>query len=126
MIPLFIEALSAGKPVEVHGDGLQSRDFTYVSDVVAGNIAALDAPAGKCSGKVFNLAPGTTQSLLDLLDSLGRILGVTPERIHTESRAGDVKLSQADSSLITNALGFSCSVAFHEGLERTVEWFSKR
>ncbi len=126
VIPLFIEALSAGKPVEVHGDGLQSRDFTYVSDVVAGNIAALEAPADKCSGRVFNLAPGTTQSLLDLLDSLGRILGVTPERIHTESRAGDVKLSQADSSLIASALGFSCSVGFHEGLERTVDWFSKR
>ena len=75
VIPLFIDALRNGRPVEVHGDGLQSRDFTYVSDVVAGNLAVLDAPAEAVSGKVFNLAPGTTQSLLDLLGHLEGILG---------------------------------------------------
>lgn len=126
VIPLFIDALRNGRPVEVHGDGLQSRDFTYVSDVVAGNLAVLDAPAAAVSGRVFNLAPGTTQSLLDLLGHLEGILGVSAERIHTEPRAGDVRLSQADGRLLTGAVGFQCEVPFDEGLRRTVEWFAAR
>ncbi|MFM7270478.1 MAG: SDR family oxidoreductase [Actinomycetes bacterium] len=126
VIPLFIDALRNGRPVEVHGDGLQSRDFTYVSDVVAGNLAVLDAPAAAVSGRVFNLAPGTTQSLLDLLGHLEGILGVSAERIHTDPRAGDVRLSQADGRLLTGAVGFQCEVPFDEGLRRTVEWFAAR
>jgi UDP-glucose 4-epimerase len=126
VIPLFIDALRHGRPVEVHGDGLQSRDFTYVSDVVAGNLAVLDAPAEAVSGKVFNLAPGTTQSLLDLLGHLEGILGVSAERVHTDPRPGDVRLSQADGRLLTEAVGFGCEVDFAEGLRRTVDWFAAR
>jgi UDP-glucose 4-epimerase len=126
VIPLFIDALRNGRSVEVHGDGLQSRDFTYVSDVVAGNLAALAAPAEAVSGKVFNLAPGTTQSLLDLLGHLEGIIGVTAERVHVDPRAGDVRLSQADNRLMAEAMGFRCEVAFDEGLRRTVEWFAAR
>jgi UDP-glucose 4-epimerase len=126
VIPLFIDALRNGRPVEVHGDGLQSRDFTYVSDVVAGNLAALAAPAEAVSGKVFNLAPGTTQSLLDLLGHLEGIIGVTAEREHTAPRAGDVRLSQADNRLMTETMDFHCEVPFDEGLRRTVEWFAAR
>ena len=126
VIPLFIDALRHGRPVEVHGDGLQSRDFTYVSDVVAGNLAVLDAAAEAVSGKVFNLAPGTTQSLLDLLGHLEGILGVTAERIHTDPRPGDVRLSQADGRLLAEAVGFGCEVDFAEGLRRTVDWFAAR
>ena len=126
VIPLFIDALRNGRPVEVHGDGLQSRDFTYVSDVVAGNLAALAAPADAVSGKVFNLAPGTTQSLLDLLGHLETIIGTTAERNHVDPRAGDVRLSQADNRLMAEAMGFRCEVSFDEGLRRTVEWFAAR
>ncbi len=126
VIPLFIDALRAGRAVEVHGDGLQSRDFTYVSDVVAGNLAALAAPAEAVSGKVFNLAPGTTQSLLGLLGHLETIIGVTAERNHVDPRAGDVRLSQADNRLMAEAMGFHCEVPFEEGLRRTVEWFAAR
>ncbi|MEY3360579.1 MAG: hypothetical protein RL531_298 [Actinomycetota bacterium] len=126
VIPLFIDALRAGRPVEVHGDGLQSRDFTYVSDVVAGNLAALEAPPAAVSGRVFNLAPGTTQSLLDLLGHLEAIIGVHAERNHVEPRAGDVRLSQADNRLMAEAMGFACEVSFEEGLRRTVEWFAAR
>ncbi len=87
VIPLFVAALLHGTAPEVHGDGLQSRDFTYITDVVAANLAAAAAPADVCSGRVYNIAAGSTASLLDLLRMLGELLGVdAPSR--TSSRPG--------------------------------------
>src|SRR5206468_12743791 len=76
VIPLFIDALRTGEAPTVHGDGLQSRDFSFISDVVAANLAAASAPAGRCSGKAYNIAGGEAYSLLDLLGLLGEIIGV--------------------------------------------------
>jgi UDP-glucose 4-epimerase len=124
VIPLFIDALRDGRSPEVHGDGKQSRDFTYVSDVVAANLAAAAAPAEVGRGGAYNVAGGSAHSLLDLLEILGKILDVDPEPVHTDPRPGDVRHSCADVSAMRRDLGFECRVGFEEGLERTVEWFS--
>lgn len=124
VIPLFIDALRGDGRPEVHGDGHQSRDFTLVDDAVEANVAAATAPAEKCSGRAYNIAGGRTYSLLDLLDVLGRHLDRKPLPIHVDSRAGDVRYSQADVAAATADLGFVAKVSFDEGLRRTVEWFA--
>jgi UDP-glucose 4-epimerase len=122
VIPLFVNALLRGTDLEVHGDGLQSRDFTYITDVVAANLAAAAAPAETCSGRAYNIAAGSTSSLLDLLRILGALLGVTPEPRFVAPRAGDVRLSQADARAAARDLGFECSIGIDEGLALTVDW----
>ncbi|MGH9031087.1 MAG: NAD-dependent epimerase/dehydratase family protein [Acidimicrobiia bacterium] len=123
VIPLFIEALRAKEPPIVHGDGHQSRDFTYISDVVAANLTASAAPAQVCSGRAYNIAAGEAHSLLDLLSFLQGILGVDVPPVHTESRAGDVRHTRADPSAARRDLGFECEVGFEAGLIHTVRSF---
>ena len=120
VIPLFIDALRTGQRPIVHGDGKQSRDFTYISDVVAANLAAASAPAAAATGKAFNIACGGEHSLLDLLGHLGEILGVDVDPEHTESRAGDVRHSCADVSAAERDLDWRATVTFRDGLEQTV------
>jgi UDP-glucose 4-epimerase len=124
VIPLFIDALRRGDAPTVHGDGRQSRDFTYISDVIAANLAASAAPSDACSGKAYNIAAGTAHSLLDLLDLLSTILGVDVHPKHTDARPGDVRHTRADPAAAARDLGFKCDVAFDEGLRHTVEWFT--
>jgi nucleoside-diphosphate-sugar epimerase len=123
VIPLFITALSAGQPPIVHGDGQQSRDFTFVDDIVEANLAAMRAPAASASGGIFNIACGGSHSLIELLDVLGREIGVTVAPVHTEARAGDIRASQADVTAARQVLGFEAKVSFEEGLRRTVAWY---
>ncbi len=122
VIPLFVDALLRGAAPTVHGDGLQSRDFTYISDVVGANLAAAQAPAAVCSGRAYNIAPGRAASLLDILRVLGRLLETTPEPRFVERRAGDVMHSLADASAAARDLSFRCSVDLDDGLTRTVDW----
>jgi UDP-glucose 4-epimerase len=126
VIPLFIDALRRDGRPEVHGDGKQSRDFTYISDVVNANLAAAMAPAKRCSGRAYNVAAGNPDSLLDLLDLLAEIVGVEPQPVHTDPRPGDVRHTCADPAAARRDLGFECEVSFEEGLRRTVEWFVSR
>ena len=126
VIPLFIDALRQRQPPLVHGDGLQSRDFTYVDDVVAANVAAATAPAEDCSGRAYNVAGGAAFSLLDLLEILGRIIGVEPRPEHTDPRPGDVRHTRADIAAAARELGHRPRVTFEEGLRHTVGWFSSR
>jgi UDP-glucose 4-epimerase len=126
VIPLFIDALRVGRPPEVHGDGLQSRDFTYVDDVVAANVAAATADGEACAGKAYNVAGGGAHSLLDLLGLLGRIIGVQPTPVHTTARPGDVRHTRADIDAAKADLGHHPEVGFEEGLRRTVAWFASR
>lgn len=126
VIPLFIDALRNGRPPTVHGDGKQSRDFTYIDDTVAANLVAADAPAERASGGIYNVACGRQYSLLDLLDVLSRIIGVEIEPEFTDSRPGDVRNTCADISAARRDLGYEPRVSFEEGLERTVAWFSRR
>ena len=126
VIPLFIEAMRKGEPPIVHGDGRQSRDFTYIVDAVAATLAAMDAPGERCAGRAYNIAPGESHDLLELLDILGRLLGTKPEPRHTAERAGDVRRTMADPSAARRDLGYSCRTGFEDGLRRTVEWFETR
>ncbi len=122
VIPLFINALLNGQAPEVHGDGLQSRDFTFVDDTVAANVAAASAPAQLCSGRAYNIAGGRSISVLELLAHLGRLIGVEPRPVHVEARAGDVRRSQAAIGAAGRDLGYFPSVEVGDGLARTVEW----
>ncbi|MFN8017456.1 MAG: SDR family oxidoreductase [Acidimicrobiales bacterium] len=124
VIPKFIASLRAGEPPTINGDGLQSRDFAFVSDVVAANIAAASAPAEACAGKAYNIAGGSERSLLEMLEILNDILGTSIEPIHGEPRAGDVRHSFADTSRARDDLGWQPTLDFAEGLRRTVAWFT--
>jgi UDP-glucose 4-epimerase len=126
VVPLFIGALLSGHAPMVHGDGKQSRDFTFVDDVVQANLAAANAPAEDVTGKVFNIACGGSHSLIDLLDTLSRLLGVVVAPVHTEGRVGDVRNSQADVRAAQAGLGFTASVSFEEGIGRTIAWVRSR
>jgi UDP-glucose 4-epimerase len=126
VIPIFIDALANGRRPTVHGDGGQSRDFTFIGDAVAANIAAATAPADACSGKAYNIAGGHRYSLLDLLEILGRLQGVVAQPEFTDPRAGDVRHSEADISGAANDLGYRPSVGFESGLRTTVDWFNQR
>jgi UDP-glucose 4-epimerase len=119
VIPLFIDALRTGRRPTVHGDGKQSRDFTFIDDVVAANLAAASAPAAAASGNAYNIACGGEYTLLELLEHLGEIIGVNVEPEHMEPRAGDVRHSCADASAAARDLGWTAAVAFRDGLERT-------
>lgn len=122
VIPLFISALRSGTPPEIHGDGLQSRDFTYVEDVVEANIRAATCPKGPVAGRAYNVAGGESHSLLDLLAMLQDLLGTAVSPVHVDERPGDVKRTEADTSAARRDLGFSPRVTFRDGLARTVAW----
>jgi nucleoside-diphosphate-sugar epimerase len=124
VIPKFISMLRAGEPPVINGDGGQSRDFAYVADVVAANIAAATAPAEACAGKAYNVAGGSERSLLELLGLLQEILGTSIEPVHAEPRLGDVRHSFADTSAALADLGWKPTLDFPEGLRRTVDWFT--
>jgi len=126
VIPRFIDALLNGLPPEVHGDGHQARDFTFVSDAVQANLRAAEAPAENCAGKAYNVAHGSPHSLMELLAVLKAELGVDLEPVHVDSRPGDVRLSHADVSAAERDLGYVPVISFEEGLVRTLDWFRSR
>ncbi len=124
VIPRFATALLKGERPVVYGDGLTTRDFTYVSDVVAANLAAATAPSA-VSGNVYNIAPGKSSTLLELLDILGRLLECEPEPTFADARPGDVPRAGADASAAARELGWSPSVTLAEGLAHYVEWLRR-
>jgi UDP-glucose 4-epimerase len=124
VIPLFIMAMLQGESPTVHGDGLQSRDFTYVANVVQANLLAAAAP--NVAGRVFNVACGQRHTLLDLIAALDDILGTQIAPTHTDPRPGDVRHSLADITAAREALGYRVQVDFYEGLRRTVDWYKER
>ena len=121
VISLFTSALSEGRQPTIHGDGEQTRDFTYVSDVADGVIAASHAP--DVGGQVVNLARGGRISLNQLFDTLQDAIGSTVEPVYGPPREGDVRDSQADITRARRLLGFEPHVTVEEGLRRTVEWY---
>jgi len=122
VIPLFVDALLNGREPVVHGDGFQSRDFTYVSDVVAANLRAATADAAAAAGRAFNVAAGNEWTLLDILRILGEQLGIEAHPRFDDPRPGDVRHSRADASAAARDLGFRATVGLEDGLRRTVEW----
>jgi UDP-glucose 4-epimerase len=123
VIPLFSDALLTGRRPNVDGDGLQSRDFTFVADAVQANIRASQAPAPDCAGRAYNVARGEPHTLLELLDLLARAAGVEADPTYGPARAGDIRHSHADIASARRDLGYEPSVSFGEGLARTLEWF---
>ena len=121
VIPRFILWALRGAPLEVHGDGRQSRDFTYIDNVVDANLLAARAP--KAAGEAFNVGCGDRVSLLDIIARLEKLLGQELERRHTPARAGDVPHTLADVSKARRLLGYVPAVDFDEGLRRTVDYF---
>ncbi len=121
VIPRFILWGLRGQPLQVHGDGAQSRDFTYIDNVVEANLLA--ARAAGVGGEVFNVGCGNRVSLLEIIAKLETILGRRLPRRHEPPRPGDVAHTLADVSKGKRLLGYSPLVPFDEGLRRTVEYF---
>jgi nucleoside-diphosphate-sugar epimerase len=121
VISVFATALLDGRPPTIYGDGEQTRDFTYVADVVNGVLKACDAPAA--SGEVINVATGGRISLNRLFEAMKAIVGSQMHPVYAEARAGDVRDSQADISKARRLLGFEPAVSLEDGLRRTVDWY---
>ena len=119
MVPLFITAVARGEPVTIFGDGEQSRDFTYVENVVDATLRASEAEGA--SGRIFNVAAGSPASVNAVADAIGRILGKPVERRHGPPRPGDIRDSWADVSEAERVLGYRPSIDLEEGLRRTIE-----
>jgi len=124
VIPRFIRWANRGDPLEVHGDGLQSRDFTYIDNVVSANLLAAHSWEG--IGGVFNVGQGKAYTLLDLVELLQEILGRELHLLHTADRPGDVRHTLADISQTKLCLGYQPQVSFEEGLARTAKYFSSQ
>jgi UDP-glucose 4-epimerase len=122
VISLFATRLLTGKTPVIYGDGGQSRDFTYVDNVVSGNLRAL-AVKGPLSGQVVNVATGHRVTLKQLLAAMAKRLGVPARAEHQPVRAGDIRHSLADISRARKLLGYRPIVDFETGLDRTVEWY---
>jgi len=120
VVPLFITAIAAGEPVTIFDDGEQSRDFTYVDNVVAANLLAADADGA--SGQIFNVSAGAPTSVNGLAEAIGRLLGKEVERRYLPPRPGDLRNSWADVSEARNVLGYETSVSLEDGLRRTADF----
>jgi nucleoside-diphosphate-sugar epimerase len=120
VISLFASALLEGRRPVIYGDGEQTRDFTYVANVVDGVLRAVEAP--DVAGHVINVATGGRISLNELLRTMNRIVGTNLQPIFKEPRAGDVRDSQADISKAKTLLGYTPIVKLDEGLEKTLDW----
>ena len=105
----------------LYGDGRQTRDFTFVANVVDANLRALAAPG--VGGRVFNVAAGIRVSVLELLETIGRLLGREVRADHQPVRSGEVRDSQAAIDAARDSLGYLPSIPFEEGLRRSIEWY---
>jgi nucleoside-diphosphate-sugar epimerase len=123
VLAIFCRRMLAGEPITIHGDGEQSRDFTYIENVVHGNLLAAAAPADKVSGKMMNLATGSRSTLNQTFEILRELTGYTGQPTYGPSRAGDIRDSLADIGRAKELLGYEPKVDFREGLRRTVEWY---
>ena len=123
VLAIFCRRMLAGEQPAIYGDGEQSRDFTYIDNVVQANLLAAAAPAEKVSGQMMNLATGVRITLNQTFEILCELTGYKGKPAYAESRAGDIKDSLADISMARNLLGYEPIVDFREGLRRTVEWY---
>jgi UDP-glucose 4-epimerase len=120
VIAIFAAALAAGRTPTIHGDGLQSRDFVYVADVVDALVRAAETPG--VSGRVYNVGTGRSVTLLDLIRELNAALGTSAVPVHGPARPGDIRHSRARIDRISRELGYAPRVSFAEGLRRTLAW----
>ena len=123
VIPNFITAMLEGRRPVVHGDGEQSRDFTYIDNVVEANVLAMDREGA--AGKMFNVAAGERLTLNTVLEELGQLTGTAADAEHLPARPGDVRHSHADIGAAERELGYRPAITAREGLERTFAWFAR-
>lgn len=123
VIPLFIDAIRADKPVYINGDGLQTRDFTFVENAVQANVRALTCATSSAMGRVYNIAVGERVTVLRMYEMLCEQAGANPQAVHRAEREGDIRDSLADISAAAKNLGYIPAVKMQEGLERTFNWF---
>ncbi len=121
VVPLFVCAMLAGKRPSIYGDGTQTRDFTFVENVVLGNLAA--ATAKGAVGRVFNVACGSQQSLLQLIAAINEVLGTQIEPFFEDWRMGDVRESLADITAAREILDYEPRIDFLEGLRRSIDYY---
>ena len=121
VIPIFITALIEGRRPTIYGDGGQSRDFTFVANVVHGNLLAADAP--DVSGRSLNLANGGSITLLEMLAALNKYLGTDVQPIFADARPGDIRESMADITLARKLLKYEPQVNFDEGIRRSIDYY---
>jgi UDP-glucose 4-epimerase len=126
VVPRFLTSLMEGRSPTIYGDGEQSRDFTFVGNVVHANMLAAGAPAEAVDGLAFNVACGERYSLLDLFEEARLLTGSDLEPRHEPARAGEVKHSQADVSLARERLGYTPTTTFQEGLRHCAAFFAER
>jgi len=120
VVPLFVTAIADGEPVEIHGDGDQSRDFTYVANVVDATIRA--GRADGASGEIVNVAAGAPVSVNQIADTIGSILGKPVEKRHSPPRAGDIRDSWADLTKAERLLEYRPAIGLEDGLRKTIEF----
>ncbi len=123
-IPMFIQAMLAGEPATIHGDGRQTRDFVYVRDVVEAMLLAVDGDS--LAGRVFNIGGGKSVPIIELVEIMQRFFPETPDPVFGPPRQGDLHFSEADISSAERALGYRPRIDLQEGLGITVEWFRSR
>ncbi len=123
VLAIFCRRMLSGEPITIYGDGEQSRDFTYIENVVNANLLAAAAPAEKVSGRMMNLATGTRITLNEIFKILSELTGYKDRPIYAPTRAGDIRDSLADIKLAQELLGYKPTVDFREGLRRTVDWY---
>jgi nucleoside-diphosphate-sugar epimerase len=121
VVPIFVTALLEGRSPVIYGDGEQSRDFTYVDNVVDANMLAAEVEG--CSGEVMNAACGSTVTVNELYRRLSKLAGASVDPVYADPRPGDVRHSFADIAKVRNLLGFDPSIDLEEGLVRTLDWF---
>ncbi|MBV8205881.1 MAG: SDR family oxidoreductase [Acidobacteria bacterium] len=119
----FITLMLEGRQATIFGDGEQSRDFTYIDNVVQANLRACGAPAAAVAGRMFNIALGTRFTLNQTFAALKKIIGYNGNAAYGPEREGDVKHSQADITEARRQFGFDPKVSFEEGLDKTVAWY---
>ena len=124
VVPLFMKAALDRQPMEIHGDGEQSRDFTHIDNVVQANLRSFEAP--EASGHAFNIACGERHSLMEIVRLLEKFTGRSLERRHTARRAGDVDHTHASIDKARRLLGYDPKIGFEDGLRQTWEVFCKR
>jgi UDP-glucose 4-epimerase len=123
VLAIFCRKMLAGEAPTIYGDGQQSRDFTYIDDVINANLLAAAAPAEKVAGQMMNAATGARYTLRETFDILKDLTGFKGEPVFAEARTGDIRHSHADISLARKLLGYEPKVSFREALRRTVEWY---
>jgi UDP-glucose 4-epimerase len=124
VIPRFLDAVFAGKPPTIFGDGEQTRDFIFVEDVVRANLAALDAK--EAPGAVVNVASGDRLSINQIVSHISTILGREIHPVHEPEREGDIRHSYAETAKAESVIGFTAQTRFEDGLKKYIDWFANK